>query len=533
MNIRKILIISILLFGCWTLQSKGLYVSPTGLDTNTGAIDNPLKTIKKALGKVAPGDTVYLRAGRFEETVWPIITGTAAKPIVITGYANEKAIVTPNYSSWDAFGFDPGIEYYVVQNIEIPSVTRVGFNVSEAAHITIRNCIVHDCLWQAIWADINSHDLLIENCTIYNNVGENANHKANSWRSAINFDGKNSVIKGCIIYKNNGEGLGLYGDGNKAINNTLHDNWSVNIYLCNTINATCESNYIYSENDPNYYRTLYNRTGPAWGIMLSNEGSTRFLNSNTVINNIVVGGIAPLFYWRGNFPSGLVNCVIANNLFVNGMVGCAMIENNQHSNTKIYNNIFYQTINTNEILEQSSMFGTDTRLDLSNNFYSGKKYYDGSSKYGKNVFSGDPVFQSAILTAPYKYQTDSLSSQCVDNGIDYTQKSTIDFGGLARVKGTIDIGPFETQRQSSAIHEVGENSHFRIGRLNGVFAIYSDVESEATIELYTLNAKLIGRYYVTLNKGMNRLKEIKTTVEGCILKLKLSKRKIEFSKVLL
>ena len=54
------------LFTGYAESQKNIYVSPDGLDTNTGTIDSPLKTLSTALGKTEKGGTVWLRGGYYE-----------------------------------------------------------------------------------------------------------------------------------------------------------------------------------------------------------------------------------------------------------------------------------------------------------------------------------------------------------------------------------------------------------------------------------------------------------------------------------
>ena len=46
------------------------YVSPTGSDSNSGTLASPWKTLAKAVSSVSSGDTVYLRAGTWNEKLW-------------------------------------------------------------------------------------------------------------------------------------------------------------------------------------------------------------------------------------------------------------------------------------------------------------------------------------------------------------------------------------------------------------------------------------------------------------------------------
>src|SRR5262245_13745338 len=65
------------------------YVAPTGNDTNPGTMDRPFLTIQKAASTMVAGDTTYVRAGTYRETVIPARSGTATAPINFLPYAGE------------------------------------------------------------------------------------------------------------------------------------------------------------------------------------------------------------------------------------------------------------------------------------------------------------------------------------------------------------------------------------------------------------------------------------------------------------
>ena len=68
-------------------QARNYYVSPSGSDSAAGTLNQPFQTVQKAaLGMVA-GDTAYIRAGVYRETVRPANSGTQNAPITYTPFA--------------------------------------------------------------------------------------------------------------------------------------------------------------------------------------------------------------------------------------------------------------------------------------------------------------------------------------------------------------------------------------------------------------------------------------------------------------
>ena len=70
------------------------FVAQNGVDTNPGTFSLPFLTIQKAASVAAPGNTVYVRAGTYRETVVPANSGTQAAPITFAAYPGEIPVVS-------------------------------------------------------------------------------------------------------------------------------------------------------------------------------------------------------------------------------------------------------------------------------------------------------------------------------------------------------------------------------------------------------------------------------------------------------
>lgn len=79
------------------------YVSPDGSDSNPGTADAPWRTLQHAFGRLAPGSTLYLRAGTYPDWVTESVSGTESAPITITAYPGEQPVITGRFKlsgSW-------------------------------------------------------------------------------------------------------------------------------------------------------------------------------------------------------------------------------------------------------------------------------------------------------------------------------------------------------------------------------------------------------------------------------------------------
>ena len=90
MRVSAVIVACIFLSRPAALVAKDLYVDAgRGDDTHPGTLDQPLKTIGQAANLMATGDTCYLRAGVYRETVVPPTDGLTFK-----NYEDEYALIT-------------------------------------------------------------------------------------------------------------------------------------------------------------------------------------------------------------------------------------------------------------------------------------------------------------------------------------------------------------------------------------------------------------------------------------------------------
>ncbi len=249
------------------------YVSLEGNNANSGTIDNPLRTIQTAVNKAKPGDVIYVRGGTYSEYVVISTSGTAAAPILLSGYPGEEAVLDGGSSI--ALRSSGVVAYWTIQNMTIKSTNRyttrfgwwgetgvhdliikgnsliganlifgynslyennnvsgIGYSVrngdaglmeiSTSHHNTFRGNNVHDFTTynsRGIWSQGLTHDSIFENNTITNiwassGLGQclNLDGAGNvEWRHIV----RNNVINGCSyvgIQLENGFAHQVYGN---------------------------------------------------------------------------------------------------------------------------------------------------------------------------------------------------------------------------------------------------------------------------------------------------------------------------------
>ncbi len=128
-----------------------LFVSPTGLDTNTGTQASPFKTVNRGIRDLFPGDFLNLRAGTYRENVRIVPSGgarsgTPGNPITIRSFPGELATIegpaagSQPFSAIAFIGSPSRVSYWTIDGVEIKgSGLQVGVYINNADFITLRN----------------------------------------------------------------------------------------------------------------------------------------------------------------------------------------------------------------------------------------------------------------------------------------------------------------------------------------------------------------------------------------------------------
>ena len=107
------------------------YVATTGNDGNSGTLDSPLKSISKALLRVNPGDTIFLREGAYHEFVTPTVQGKG-KLITLKSYPGETAKIDGDRNDdqrlVQCIGATESVQYMTFENLHICNATNSDVN---------------------------------------------------------------------------------------------------------------------------------------------------------------------------------------------------------------------------------------------------------------------------------------------------------------------------------------------------------------------------------------------------------------------
>jgi hypothetical protein len=218
------------------LSADEYHISPSGSDTNLGTKESPWRTIQFAVDSVAPGDTVYIHAGTYTESITFSISGTPGAPINFTGLQNENVIIKGDIE------IQRGTAYIAISNLTLEDFPIWGITVTgDNHHITLSelNIVGGECGIHFTYGDSGQppvegpvSDITLENsiiknplytavdCTpgpcnqmIFRNLEiTGAGIAGESFWGADGIAierGSTILVEGCYVYGNGGDGIDL------------------------------------------------------------------------------------------------------------------------------------------------------------------------------------------------------------------------------------------------------------------------------------------------------------------------------------
>jgi hypothetical protein len=292
------------------------YVAPNGNDSNPGTEANPWLTIQKAADTVQAGDTVYIKAGSYNEQVIVKNSGGANNYITLASSPGNSAII-------DGSGIDLGDGGGL-------------FQISNKSYIKILGLQIKNSIGgipgPAGILVLNSNHVIIENNSTYNTkssgigvwYSSNVVVDGNDVRRAVNGGSQECITiseTSNFEVRNNavhdGVGLDLGGEGidikqacayAKVYNNYVYDlSGKVGLYID-----------AYSATYPNHLHDIevYNNVVSApVGIALGAEQGGHIENIK-VYNNIIYGGSSHgivITAWPAEEEGTKKNLTIVNN----------------------------------------------------------------------------------------------------------------------------------------------------------------------------------------------------------------------------
>ena len=363
-----------------TTTGNSFYVATTGSDANAGTLALPWKTISHAAASslVQPGDTVFVRAGTYTESVNIGMSGSAAAgPVTFQNYPGEKAIL-------DGTGLKPPTDQNGLFNVIGRSyVTIAGFEIRN--YVTSSSSAVPAGIWVT---GSGSHIKILNN--IVHDIKTTSEASGNAFGIAVyGTEAPASIdlvtIDGNEVYNlRTGGSESVNVDGNVTnfaiTNNLVHDNDNIAIDAIGYEGVSSNAAYDRARNGVISDNTIYNISGK------SNPGEGNDYDAD------------------GIYVDGGTQIIIERNLIHNVDLGIEVAS--EHKGTvasfvTVRNNVIYASNITGISIGgySSNVGGTDNCMIVNNTLYGNDTQNSGSGEFQVQYFATNNVFKNNILYA--------------------------------------------------------------------------------------------------------------------------------------
>jgi hypothetical protein len=210
------------------LNSKTLYVSTTGLDTNPGTIDLPFNTITKALGaSIVAGDTIFVRGGVYTLTSTVTInTSSSGKQDTLChlfAYPGERPMLDFSTQTYGGKGFQIKGKYWHMRGFDIKGAGDNGIYISGSFNI-VEFCSMSENRDSGMQLGGGANNNKIINCDSFYNMDPS---EGNSDGFSPKLDvGTNNYFFGCRSFQNTDDGFDGYLRPSNNVTTTLENCWS-------------------------------------------------------------------------------------------------------------------------------------------------------------------------------------------------------------------------------------------------------------------------------------------------------------------
>lgn len=411
LRVTKLLLLGLLIISGRVVEGATYYVDNSGSPACSnspanGSASNPWCTVSYGVGRIAGGDTLYVKNGTYNE-VFTINrpAGTAAAHTIIGAFPGHAPILRGSGFSGGRMKIT-GTSYLDFTGFVITNNNQ-GLYIDDDAgtgtpphHITVTGVTVHDVGQEGIAIRGGATNILLNNVTVYNT-------------------GRNGT-------GSNGEGIYVGGggapDNTTAItiqNSTIHDTQDEGIELKGgTHDCIVEKNTLYNILSPG---SSYSNGGGA--IEIDNPAGNYGSDPNHLVRNNVIHDIG---LTSGITKYGIrlgTGATVYNNILYNIHSSYRAIFSNQADHPRV---VYHNTVDT---ASSAAVVNSGTNLDSRNNI-------------GPSTTNNTPI-NSAFFVNYASHDYRLLSNAAVVNiGVDLRNTVPLDFLGRTR-DASPDHGAYE------------------------------------------------------------------------------------------
>jgi hypothetical protein len=210
------------------LNGKTLYVSTTGSDTSKGTIDQPFKTITKALtSSIVAGDSIIVRGGVYTLTttitINTNISGKQDTLCYLFAYPGERPVLDFSTQAYGSKGLQIKAKYWYIKGFDVVGAGDNGIYISGSFNI-VEFCSTSKNQDSGMQLGGGANNNKIINCDSFFNQDPT---EGNSDGFSPKLDvGTNNYFYGCRSWQNTDDGFDGYLRPSNNITTTLDNCWS-------------------------------------------------------------------------------------------------------------------------------------------------------------------------------------------------------------------------------------------------------------------------------------------------------------------
>jgi len=188
------------------------YVAIDGNDANPGKLKQPFKTLEKAIDVVKPGDTIYVRGGKYAcaKTIVFDKSGQEGKPIRVWAYETEKPVL--DFSKAWGEGFLIKGAYWHLKGLTVTNAESSGICLKSnlAHHNTIECMTAYGNDDSGITLQSGAAHNIVLNCDSHHNFDPPTNGQdADGFGVKFGVSAGN-ILKGCRAWNNSDDGFDFW-----------------------------------------------------------------------------------------------------------------------------------------------------------------------------------------------------------------------------------------------------------------------------------------------------------------------------------